>query len=75
MKKLLFIVSFFFCIGCTSLDKDFVNTVDGAWKLIGPKYMEYVINDVNLEDVVRNARIKHAHDFGLMIEDAKKLIE
>jgi hypothetical protein len=74
MRKFLLILPLFFCLGCTTLDKPFVGAVDGAWSVIGPKYVEYLVNDSNMDEDIRNMRIQHAVDFGNMVKDAKKLI-
>lgn len=72
--KYLFILPILFLCSCTSLDKDFVNSTDKAWKVIGPNYTSLVRNSPDILPEKKDALLKHAEEFSAMIEDAKKLV-
>lgn len=73
MKYLLILPILFLC-SCTTLDKDFVNSTDQAWKVIGPNYTKLLVASPDMTQEKKDALLKHAEEFKQMIEDAKKLV-
>lgn len=72
--KFLFILPILFLCSCTSLDKDFVNSTDMAWKVIEPNYLFLLQTSDSINEEKKEALLKHAKEFKEMIEDAKKLV-
>lgn len=73
MRKYL-IFPLIFCAGCVTLDRKVIVPVTNSWNYIAPQYIEYVQNDVNLSDKIKQARIDHANELTALLKDANKLI-
>lgn len=58
-------------VGC-SLNQQFVDAVDEAWQVIGPRYVEYVQEDPRLDDQNEATRIRTAVMLSELIEEAQK---
>jgi len=60
------------CIGCGTLDKEFVAAVDASWQAIGPEYTSYVAADPKLDAATKLTRQRTAELLTKLIEEGKK---
>ena len=72
MKRLFVaLVLLVFLVGC-KVNQTFVDSVDSAWSVIGPRYVEYVQEDADLAEEYKEARIRLANLLTRLIEEAQK---
>jgi hypothetical protein len=57
--------------GC-SVNSQFVSAVDESWKVIGPRYVEYITADSKLDNESKATRIRTATLLTETIAEAKK---
>jgi len=60
------------CLGCSSLDRAFVRSVNGYANVILPEYREYIQKDSSLSDDTRRIRTQTADKFRQLIDEAVK---
>lgn len=74
MRRIAAFALVLFCVvgfGC-SLNSQFVDAVDEAWEVIGPRYVDYVNADTTLDEQSRQTRIRTALILTETIAEAKK---
>lgn len=75
MKRQLLIVLFVVSLtvlGCTTVNQNFVKSVDGHTKTILPEYKEYVQSDPNISQNSKSIRIQSAEKLQLLVDEAKE---
>ena len=71
MKRLLIACVLLFALSSCSLNSQFVDAVDGAWAVIGPRYCEYVQADPALSDEDKVTRLRTAQLLTEVIAEAQ----
>lgn len=72
MKKFIVVIVFCFCFMGCSINQQFVETCQDTWGKIGPRYIEYTKNDPDLDDDIKEIRLRTANQFTEMLEEADK---
>jgi hypothetical protein len=67
----VFVLLTILCLCGCSMDQQFVQGVDTAWEVIGPRYVQYIQDDGSLDDVSKGIRIRTAEALTRLIEEAK----
>jgi len=71
MKRFLAGAVLLFSLGCGTLDKEFVASVDASWQAIGPEYTAYVAADPKLSAETKALRTRTAELLTKLIEEGK----
>jgi hypothetical protein len=71
MKTLTVITVLLFVVGCCPVNDMFVKSVDSAWEVIGPEYIQYVETDDTLDDDTKTIRKRTATMLTEMIKEAQ----
>lgn len=72
MRKLFVALVLILCLAGCTVNQTFVDSVDSAWSVIGPRYVEYVQGDASLALEYKEARIRLADLLTRLIEEAQK---
>ena len=63
------------CMGCCSVNKQFVKAVDGYTQVILPEYKTYIERDSILSMDTKRIRTQSADKFQALLDEAKKEIK
>lgn len=74
MLKLLVILFVLSICSCSSINQQFINSVDSYTKTILPEYKEYVKNDPSLDTTTQRIRIQTADTFQALVDSAKSFV-
>lgn len=72
MRRIIYVVVLAVCLAGCTVDQQFVQSVDSAWDVIGPRYVDYVQADATLDDQSKETRIRTAELLTRLIEEAKR---
>ena len=72
MRKIVYVVVLALCVAGCTVDQQFVASVDSAWQVIGPRYVDYVDADPALDDQSKETRVRTAELLTRLIEEAKR---
>ena len=73
MRRLFVVVVACLCIGCGSVNQQFVRAMDDTAKAICPEYLKYLRADESLSQESKATRIRTVDLFFSTIEDAKEV--
>ncbi len=75
MSKLLIILFVLSIFSCSSINKQFINSVDSYTETILPEYKEYGKNDPALDKDSKRIRIQTANTFQALVDSAKAVVD